>query len=183
MRRVLVSLMCHPEREPKISVPQDERYELFVNKTPNYAEAYRVAVAKALASDMDMVTADTDGYHPPTEVVRLAAGDFGEGPTLVLPYRENIGAQSKAYSLLFSLVERRRIRDSTGGLCRLSLELMRSLPPLASKDMTVHIEILKRAIGSGARIVQYGYLSSANDESGSKRTSHYQLKLIGAMFR
>ena len=175
--------MCHPDREPKIAVPQDERYEVFVNKTPNYAEAYRVAIGKAAASGMDLVTADTDGYHPPAEIAKLATEDFGEGPALVLPYRENIGIQSKSYSVLFSLAARRRIRDSTGGLCRLSVELMKSLPPLESKDMTVHIEILKHALKSGARIVQYGYMSSANDTTGSRRTSHYQLKLLGAMFR
>lgn len=183
MKRVLVSLMCHPERDPKIELPSDGRYEAFVNRTPNYAEAYRLAIRKAVESGMDLVTADTDGYHPPSEIVKLATGDFGEGPALVLPYRENIGVQSKAYSLLFSLLEGRRIRDSTSGLCRLSLELMRSLPTLKSKDMTVHVEILKLALRSGSRIVQYGYTSSANDEAGSKRTSHYQWKLLRAVFR
>jgi hypothetical protein len=175
--------MCHPEREPKIVVPPDPRYDLFVNKTPNYAEAYRVAIARAMGSAMDLVTADTDGYHPPEEIVKLATGDFGTGPVLVLPYRENIGFQSKWYSLLFSFLERKRIKDSTSGLCRLSLEFMKSLPALRSSDMTVHIEILKRAIRSRTRLVQYGYLSSANDEAESKRTSNYQWKLLGAIFR
>jgi hypothetical protein len=183
LRRALVSLMCHPEREPKFELPSGDGYEAFVNKTPNYAEAYRVAISKAVAAGMDLVTADTDGYHPESEIVKLAAGDFGDGPTLVLPYRENIGMQSNAFSMLFSVLERRRIRDSTSGLCRLSLELMNSLPPLRSPDMTIHIEILKQALKSGARIVQYGYRSSANDEAGSRRTSHYQLKLLWAILR
>ena len=183
MERALISLMCHPEREPKIDIPPDARFESFVNKTPNYADAYRYAIGRALDARMDLVTADTDGYHPPAEIVKLATGDFGEGPALVLPYRENIGLQSKTYSLLFSLVARKRIHDSTGGLCRLSLDLMKSLPPLKSTDMTVHIEILKHALKSRARIVQYGYSSSANDETESRRTSHYQWKLLGAMFR
>ena len=181
--RALLSLMCHPEREPKIQVPLDERYEQFVNKTPNYAEAYRQAIARAVDGGMDLVTADTDGYHPPAEIARLAAGEFGEGAYLVLPYRENIGFQSKSFSLFFSALERRRVRDATSGLCRLSLDLMKSLQPLKSADMTVHIEILKHALRSGARLVQYGYISSANDEAESRRTTHYQLKLLGAAFR
>ncbi|MCL5672393.1 MAG: hypothetical protein JRM76_06120 [Nitrososphaerota archaeon] len=181
--KTFVSMMCHPEREPKIDVPQDERYELYVNKTPNYAEAYKQAIGMALERGADLVTADTDGYHPAAEIAKLAAGDFGDGAFLVLPYRENIGFQSKSFSYFFSLLERRRVRDSTSGLCRLSLDLMRSLPPLKATDMTVHIEILKRALKSGARLVQYGYLSSANDEAESRRTKYYQLKLIGAAFR
>lgn len=183
MRRTLVSLMCHPEREPKIELPPGDAYVQFLNKTPNYAQAYRDGIAKAVEGGMDLVTADTDGYHPPAEIVKLATGDFGEGPVLVLPYRENIGVQSKAFSMLFSLLEGNRIRDSTGGLCRLSLELMKGLPTLRSSDMTIHIEILKLALKSKARIVQYGYLSEVNDEAGSRRTSHYQLKLLAAILR
>ena len=177
-----MSLMCHPQRSPKISVPEDPRYDLFVNNTPNYAEAYRVAIARAVETGMDLVTADTDGYHPPSEVAKLAAGDFGEGAYLVLPYRENIGWQSKTYSFFFSLKEGRTIRDVTGGLCRLSFDLMKSFPPLESADMTVHVEVLKRALGTGARLVQYGYISGANDEAESRRTSNYQWKLFKAAF-
>jgi hypothetical protein len=183
LKRALVSLMCHPEREPKIQIPSDERYEQFVNKTPNYAEAYRLAIARAVEARVDLVTADTDGYHPAEEIVRLSTGEFGEGAYLVLPFRENIGLQSRSFSLFFSALERRRVRDATSGLCRLSLGLMESLPPLKSADMTVHIEILKHALKQGARLVQYGYLSSANDEAESKRTRHYQLKLLAAAFR
>ena len=181
--KTLVSLMCHPEREPKIDVPQDAAYELYVNRTPNYAEAYKQAIAMALERGTDLVTADTDGYHPAAEIAKLATGEFGGGAFLVLPYRENIGFQSKSFSYFFSLLERRRVRDSTSGLCRLSLGLMRSLPPLKAADMTIHVEILKHALKSGARLVQYGYLSSANDEEESRRTRHYQLKLLGAAFR
>lgn len=179
MRRALVSLMCHPEREPKVEVPAGG-YETFINKTPNYADAYRFAIARAAEEGMDLVTADTDGYHPVKEVAKLAEGDFGEGPALVLPYRENIGLQSRSFSYFFSVVERRRIRDATGGLCRMSYEFLSTLPQLRSVDMTVHIEILKHAIRSGARIVQYGYLADANDEVGSRRTSRYQWKLLRA---
>ena len=175
--------MCHPERDPKISLPQDPSYDVFVNRTPNYADAYREAIARAVKGGMDLVTADTDGYHPPSEIAKLASGDFGPGAVLTLPYRENIGIQSKAYSLFFSLLMGRRIRDTTGGLCRLSLDLMMSFPDLKAVDMTVHIEILKRALRSGARLVQYGYLSGDNDAAGSKRTRHYQVRLIGAAFR
>jgi hypothetical protein len=183
MRRVLLSLMCHPERAPKIEIPPDERYESLINRVPNYADAYRVALTRAVEEEMDLVTADTDGYHPPAEIVKLATADFGEGAELILPYRTNLGFQSKAYSMLFSVLERRRVRDATGGLCRLSLELMKSLPPLRSVDMTVHIEILKDALKSGARLVQYGYLSASNDEAESRRTAHYQIKLLQAAFR
>lgn len=175
--------MCHPERNPKIVVPPDPRFELFINRTPNYAEAYRAAITRAVSGSMDLVTADSDGYHPPAEIVKLAVDDFGEGPSLVLPYRLNLGLQSKAYSLFFSVLERRRIKDATSGLCRLSLELMKSLPPLKAADMTVHIEILKYALKTGARLVQYGYVSEANDEAESKRTRHYQLRLLEAAFR
>ena len=75
------------------------------------------------------------------------------------------------------------VNSATGGLCRLSLGLMKSLPPLRAKDMTVHIEILKDALGTGARLVQYGYLSGENDEAESRRTKRYQLKLLAAAFR
>ena len=181
--KALVSLMCHPEREPKVQLPPDERYDAFVNRVPNYADAYRAAIARAKEEGVDLVTADTDGYHPVGEIAKLATGDFGEGPALVLPYRENIGFQSRSFSLFFSMVGRRRVRDATGGLCRLSLDFMQSLPPLRSKDMTVHIEILRHAAKSGARLVQYGYRSSSNDEAESKRTPHYQLKLIWATLK
>ncbi|MDG6988493.1 MAG: hypothetical protein JRN21_04115 [Nitrososphaerota archaeon] len=181
--KALVSLMCHPEREPKIQLPPDGRYDAFVNRIPNYAEAYRAAIARAMDEGADLVTADTDGYHPPGEIAKLAAGDFGEGPVLVIPYRENIGIQSRSFSLFFSLIGRRRVRDATGGLCRLSLDFMRSLPPLRSDDMTVHIEILRHAAKSGAKLVQYGYLASSNDEAESRRTAHYQLRLIWAALK
>jgi hypothetical protein len=174
--------MCHPERVPKIVVPDDDRYELFVNKTPNYADAYRFAITRAVEGGMDLETADTDGYHPAAEIAKLAVAGFDDGAYLVLPYRENIGFQSRAYSHLFSALMGKKVKDATGGLCRLSLDLMRSLPPLKSKDMTVHIEILKHALKSGARVIQYGYLSDPNDDEESKRTSNYQLKLLAAIF-
>ena len=60
---------------------------------------------------------------------------------------------------------------------------MRTLPPLKATDMTVHIEVLKHALKSGARIVQYGYASGPNDEEGSRRTKHYQARLFKAAFR
>ena len=175
-----MSLMCHPDRTPRIALPDGEGYEAYVNKTPNYADAYRQAISRAVEGVADLVTADTDGYHPEGEVLRLARGDFGSGPALVLPYRVNIGFQSWAYSLFYSLLKRRRIRDSTGGLCRLSYEFMAGLPPLWSPDMTIHIEILNHAVRSGARVAQYSYTAGANDESESRRTSHYQLKLLKA---
>lgn len=183
MAKVLVSLMCHPERDPRIAVPDDDSYDQFVNRTPNYADAYRVAIARAIEKNADLVTADTDGYHPAAEVVKLARGEFGEGAFLVLPYRENLGFQSNLYSYVFSALVGRRVRDATGGLCRLSLSFMRSLPPTKAEDMTVHIEILKQALKSGARLVQYGYLSGVNDREESRRTSHYQLKLLMAALR
>lgn len=180
MSRALVSLMCHPERAPKVELPPGGEYESFVNRTPNYADAYREAIIMAVGREMDLVTADTDGYHPVDEIVKLATGDFGEGAALVLPYRENIGVQSKSFSLFFSALRMRRVKDATGGLRRLSLPLMKSLPPLKATDMTVHIEILRYVLSSGARLVQYGYLSGENDTKGSRRTSHYQLKLVKA---
>ena len=181
MKKALVSLMCHPERTPKIEVPPGDGYEVFVNRTPNYANAYRLAMARAVDGGMDLVTADTDGYHPPAEILKLAGEAFNvDGPALVLPYRDNIGIQSKSYSLFFSLIELRRIKDATGGLCRLSNALLLSLPPLKSEDMTVHIEILRHALGSGAKLVQYPYVSDANDPAGSRRTRHYQWKLLKA---
>ena len=76
--------MCHPDREPKIAVPIDERYELLVNKTPNYADAYRFAVTRAIEGGMDLETADTDGYHPAAEIVKLAMGGDFAGARLKL---------------------------------------------------------------------------------------------------
>ena len=176
--------MCHPERDPRVVLPDGEGYEVFVNKTPNYAEAYRVAMAKAVSSGMDLVTADTDGYHPLAEILRLALEPVhGERPALVLPFRENLGIQSRAFSSFYSLAKRRRVRDATTGLCRLTYELLQSLPPLKAADMTIHIEILNFAIRTHADIIQYGYTSGANDRAGSKRTANYQWKLLKAMFR
>jgi hypothetical protein len=181
LTEVVISLMCHPDRVPKIEVPSGHGYEAFVNRTPNYAEAYRVAIARAVQGEMDLVTADTDGFHPVAEIVKLATGNFYEGGSaLVLPYRENIGFQSNSFSYFFSLVERRRVRDATAGLCRLSLGFMRSLPSLKAPDMTIHIEILKHALKSGAQLVQYGYSSATNDPAESRRTPLYQLRLLKA---
>jgi hypothetical protein len=59
---------------------------------------------------------------------------------------------------------------------------MATLPNLRSRDMTIHIEILNHAIRTKAEILQYAYLSGANDEAGSKRTAHYQWKLLKAAF-
>jgi len=176
--------MCHPDRNPKVGVPEGDGYTVFVNRTPNYAEAYRVAIAKAVSAGMDLVTADTDGYHPREEILRLTLGSYnGDRPTIVLPYRENLGIQSKAYSLLYSMAKRTRVRDTTTGLCRLSYGLMAELPPLRSSDMTVHIEILNFAIRSRAEVVQYGYLAGTNDRESSNRTANYQWKLLKAIFR
>jgi hypothetical protein len=183
MTRVLVSLLCHPERDLKIAVPEGEGYEVQVNRTPNYADAYRLAIATAVASGMDLVTADTDGYHPESEILKLARGEYGTGPVLVVPYRENLGLQSRAFSLLYSLIKRRRVRDATSGICRISYSLMAALPPLKAADMTVHIEILNFALKTGAKIEQYGYISGVNDPVGSKRTANYQWKLLKAIFR
>jgi hypothetical protein len=183
MRRVLVSLMCHPERTPQVVIPEGDGYEVFVNRTPNYADAYRFAIAKAVSSGMDLVTADTDGYHPEEEILKLTRGSFyGDEPALVIPFRDNLGIQSKAFSLFYSLMKRRRVRDTTSGLCRLSHALMAELPPLASVDMTVHIEILSFAIRTRAQIPQYSYTSGPNDRAGSKRTTNYQWKLFRAAF-
>ncbi|GEM_PF-5158610 len=91
MKKVLVSLMCHPEWAPKVEIPGGEGYEVFVNRPPNYAGAYKVAIGMAIERGMDLVTADTDGYHPPAEILKLATGTFYEDePALVLPYRANI---------------------------------------------------------------------------------------------
>ena len=153
-----------------------------VNRTPNYADAYRFAIEKAVSSGMDLVTADTDGYHPEAEILKLTVGSYhGDEPALVLPFRYNLGVQSKSFSLLYSILKRRRVRDATTGLCRLSHSLMVGLPPLKSKDMTVHIEILNFAIRTKALIAQYGYTSGDNDRTGSNRTAYYQWKLLGAI--
>jgi len=183
LRKVFVSLMCHPERSPAVVVPEGEGLEVLLNRTPNYADAYRFAISKAMAEGMDLVTADTDGYHPEMEILKLAQASFGDGQYLVLPFRENIGIQSKTYSLFYSLVKRKRIRDATSGLRRLSYDFMATLPNLSSRDMTIHIEILNHALRTKAEIIQYGYESGVNDEAGSKRTAHYQWKLLKAAFR
>jgi len=183
LRRVLVSLLCHPERDLKITVPEGEGYEVQLNRTPNYADAYRLAIATAVASGMDLVTADTDGYHPESEILKLARGDYGDGRVLVIPFRENLGLQSRTFSLLYSLIKRRRVRDATSGMCRISYPLLAALPPLEAPDMTVHIEILNFALKTRTKIEQYGYLSGVNDPVGSKRTPNYQWKLLKAMFR
>jgi hypothetical protein len=184
MRRVLVSLMCHPDRTPKITVPDGDGYDVMVNRTPNYADAYRFAIGTAVSSGMDLVTADTDGYHPEAEILKLATGSFyGDEAALVLPFRDNLGIQSKSFSLFYSLIKRRRIRDATSGLVRLSYPLLSGLPKLESRDMTVHIEILNLTIRAGAKIEQYRYTSGANDRAASNRTANYQWKLLGAIFR
>gem|GEM_PF-64059 len=81
------------------------------------------------------------------------------------------------------MIKMRRVKDATGGLCRLSNQFVVSLPPLKSEDMTIRIEILRYALDSGAKLVQYPYVSDANDREGSKRTSNYQWKLLKAALK
>jgi hypothetical protein len=175
-RKVLVSLMCHPDRQPAITIPDAVGYEAFVNRTPNYGEAVKLAIRTAVEKRSDLVLADSDGYHPVPEIVRLASaqGDATREYHIIKPYRINIGFQSWAYSQFYSML-RSRVRDVTGGLYRLSWEFMMPLPPLRSKDMTIHVELLKKA---GRSVFQYGYVAGENDPANSKRTEHFQLKLL-----
>jgi len=179
MRPVLVNLMCHPVRDPKITVPDGEGYTVFMNRRPNYAAAFVYAMKTAVDKWMDMVIADTDGYHPVEEIVKLARYPMPEkGMMLVKPFRENIGFQSDFFSMIYSTSVGRRVKDSTGGMYKMSYDLMKGLGPLQASDMTIHIEILNRALSLGAKVVQYGYTAGLNDRKNSKRTSQYQLKLL-----
>ena len=182
MNPVLLSLMKHPDREPRLT-PEDFKqsgFETYLNETPGYADATRAAIELAKLRGMDLVVADSDGYHPGAEVARLARTDF---PGMVLPYRRNIGVQSWAYSLLFSAWTLQRVKDATGGLYRLSLPLMERLPALKSDDMTVHVEMLKTVQALKSPLYQYPYDAGKNEKEGSKRTVRYQWKLMGALFR
>ncbi len=171
----LVSLMCHPEREPAVAISGD----CFVNKEKGYGNAVRFAIRKALEERKDLVLADTDGYHPAAEIERLAALPCSWA--LVKPFREDIGFQSKVYSALYSYAKGQRVRDATGGLYRMSYSLMNSLPILTAEDMTINIEILNHAVERKVSFLQYGYLPGKNDRAGSKRTQHYQMKLLRAI--
>jgi len=179
MRPVFLNLMCHPVRAPKIEVPEGEGYTVFLNKRPNYAAAFVYAMETAVDKGMDLVIADTDGYHPVEEILRLVRYPMpAEGMILVKPFRENIGFQSDFFSMIYSTSVRRRVKDSTGGMYKMSNDLMKGLGKLQSSDMTIHIEILSKALSLGAKVVQYGYVTGVNDRRNSKRTSQYQLKLL-----
>lgn len=171
---ILISLMCHPENEPAISLPEVDGLGTFINRTPGYGDAVRFAIGAATAQMKGLVLADSDGYHPVEEITKLAAypeADF------IKPYRMGIGIQSGVYSLLYSTVKLRRIKDATGGLYRMSYGFMRSLPSLKARDMTINVEILNHA----SEVIQYGYEPGRNDRINSKRTKGYQLKLLRAM--
>jgi hypothetical protein len=181
LNRVLVSLLCHPERAPKVSLPDNPSYVVEVNKTRGYAEAVREAIRHAIELDSDLVIADTDGYHPAKEIEHLAT--MSTDADMVKPYRNNIGSQSNVYTYLWSGTHMRSVKDVTGGMYRMSNRFLRTLPPLKSDDMTIHIEILNIASRKGATIRQYPYESAMNDKENSRRTRHYQLKLLGALRR
>jgi len=70
------------------------------------------------------------------------------------------------------------IRDVTGGLYRLSYGLIEKLPLLRSRDMTVHVEILKFVRNLAADVVQYGYEAGLNEKRESRRTGFNQFKLL-----
>ena len=181
LNKVLVSLLCHPEREPKFSLPENPAYVVEVNKTSGYGNAVRAAIRRAIDLDSDLVIADTDGYHPAREIERLAT--VNTGADIVKPYRSNIGFQSNVFTYLWSGTHMKSVKDVTGGMYRMSNAFLRSLPPLKSDDMTIHIEILNIAVRRGATIQQYPYESASNDRENSNRTKHYQLKLLGALRR
>jgi len=65
----------------------------------------------------------------------------------------------------------------------MSSDLMKGLGKLQASDMTIHIEILSKALSMGAKVVQYGYVTGVNDRRNSKRTSQYQLKLLKELAR
>lgn len=169
--------MCHPDNYPVIAIPPDG----FLNGRRGYGNAVRFAIEAARSQGDDLVIADSDGYHPPEEIEKLAKIPVEPGSALVKPFRIGIGIQSKSYSLLYSSVKGKRIRDATGGLYLMTSEFMATLPLLESEDMTINVEILNHAVATGARIVQYGYTPGKNDATQSKRTEHYQLKLLKAM--
>jgi len=181
LNRVLVSLLCHPEREPKISLPENPAYVVEINRTSGYADAVRAGIRRAIELDSDLVIADTDGYHPAREIERLAT--LSTGADLVKPYRNNIGFQSNVFTYLWSGTHMKSVKDVTGGMYRMSNKFLRSLPPLKSDDMTIHVEILNIAARRGATIQQYPYESAMNDRENSKRTRNYQLKLLSALRR
>ena len=181
LSRVLVSLLCHPERETKVSLPENPAYAVEINRTEGYANAVRGAITRAIDLDADLVFADTDGYHPAKEIERLAT--FVSAADMVKPYRGNIGFQSKVFAYLWSALHRRSVKDVTGGMYRMSNAFLKSLPPLKSDDMTIHIEILNFAARRGGTIEQYPYEPAENDREDSKRTRQYQLKLLGALRR
>ena len=172
--------MCHPEKEPEIDVPEDG-FKVFVNRTEGYGNGVKSAIGTAIMEKKDLVLADSDGYHPASEIAKLAKFDIDHDSALVKPYRQGIGFQSGAYSFLYSMVKEKRIWDATGGLYRLTNDFMGSMPSLKSKDMTINVEILNAALMTDTPVIQYGYTPGTNDRKNSKRTAHYQLKLLKAM--
>jgi glycosyltransferase involved in cell wall biosynthesis len=168
---VLISLMCHPDNEPRIEVSDS-----FLNRTRGYGNAVRFAIEAALAEGKDLVLADSDGYHPCEEIERLASL---QSRPFIKPYRRGIGLQSRGYSWLYSVWFARHIHDATGGLYRMSFEFMQALPGLKSEDMTINVEVLNHA--ALWPVLQYPYKPGPNDKEHSKRTERYQMKLLKAM--
>jgi hypothetical protein len=181
-RSTLLMLMCHPKRSPKIAIPEGDGYKVFLNQLPGYASGYKEGIKMAMAAEQDLVIADTDGYHPADEIVKLARAPMPTGvPSILKPYRTNIGVQSKVFSWFFSAVGGSRVKDATGGMYKMNLEFLKAMKPLKSNDMTIHIEILQQAARMGALVTQYGYNAALNDRKNSKRTKGYQLKLLRQM--
>jgi hypothetical protein len=177
--------MCHPKRDPAIKIESGASYEVFVNKYPNYGDAVRLVINVARWSGRDLLLADTDGYHPPEEIRRLAQAAYGTRHPLVLikPYRSNIGIQSLLFTQFYSFLNGKNINDATGGFYRLSNGLLQRLPPLKARDMTINLEILGAAIRLKAMLFQYPYMPGRNDAAHSKRPKNYQYKLLRRTLR
>lgn len=204
--KVLVSLMRHPEKTSLITPDMFagiDDVEVFTNTKTGYANAVKFAIGAAIGKKCHLIIADTDGYHPVrtiTELIGLAKGlDFTRVPTavydaglghmwkdglaMVKPYRANIGIQSEFFSFIYDIRYLTGVRDVTGGMYLMSYEFMCALGALESEDMTIHVEIMTRALRMDCPVLQRPYRAGTNPRENSKRTKRYQLKLLGAIFR
>ena len=183
---IVVSVMVHPDDEPKIQLNLPEYCEVVINKRRGYANAVIESIHHAHAMKSGLVVCDGDGYHSSMTIKDVCewTSALPHKSMIVKPYRLNIGFQSQIFSWLFNERFSIPIKDVTGGLYGLSEAAVRSMSlfDIVSEDFTINVEIILRLFNSTVcGILQFPYMAGKNNLN-SHRPSFYQLKLLWKLF-